>query len=1347
MPRFRCQECWKEFAAEVAGDAYDIRCPNCGSVLRDVAAQRLKEEGETSTWSPKSQVSAGRGDDKYVKVKSGDVLHGFRVEEMIGAGAMAVVYRATQLSLNRPVALKILPKRFSNNPLFVQQFDSETAMLASLNHPNVVSIIDRGREGDTYFFAMEYVEGATLRDMMRSGQISPEFMAKIFRQCGEALRSAHKKGIIHRDIKPANIMLDDQGNVKIADFGIAGIIARGEPEEGLKRRVMGTPGYMSPEQQVDVKLADERSDLFSLGAVMYQTLAGKLPTRLPPEPPSKVNSDADPRLDGLVLKCLKEEPDERFQSADEFLEMMAAYHKELTRVGEVCPACKSENPVTQKACLNCGADLSDLFDLCPDCGTENRRDVDICIGCGANLNVLRQKIDVMITKRRERAATLAAASRYDDAIETLRPILQVKGRIYERTRGQTERAIAKCHEQRRAHFSEMVQHGQALASQGDLQGALDLWQRVPQDAVPGADPAQLAEKARAQMGRCGAAVKKATELLSRRQHQEASALLAKVEAAWPQCPGISEARHQVQAAQQTEEMIDYGIKEADELLAKGQYREARESLRFALVSVPDHPSVLQKIREIDQNEKQSILADLLQRAAELQQAGKNRAAARRWQQAAEMLDDANPRKGELIEKARRASELAGPDEEEEEEEKAETPEAQGQRQAASQGRRVPLRPTAAKKGWSKRKIIGGAVVAGVIIVAAVLAVILLSEHRPGEAVVPPDGPDQGPKQPPKPRIVPPPQEPAPTERYFVETFDDRTAKHWDFPTGGWRLVPSQDRLVLRADAEDGKATAEHKYYSEKDVGVQSWVEMSADRPAPPGLTSYVTLSARRQDDSAVELRLTQAESGILATFRAVVDGNVVQESPPVTVAEAGKTAFDGALRIDAIGGVAAASVSGKMVGVLKNLPSELDVAGKAALEAAFCRASWDDVNLDRPVKANVPSGTGQGTARVLIPVAQVAAAAGVQEVALGEHTLSVAQSFTESAAGWRGVAGEWKLLGPGRYGFDRSGSGTSLFALGKYSDAEIEAHLAAGTLDGDSGGRRFGVLARYEDPANYVFFGAVGLGKDEWAVQLVASKAGSKVVLSAPGGPYDVGKGSVKLRLTVGGGRACGYVDDKAVLSMEDVDSRAPAVGELGLVAEQVPLVCEGASVRVAQTVTPSTPGTGEPGTVPLIVPEGAVVFPVEAPAMIGLRKCGLHYVLLDRLEAGSCTMSVTLRMLSPKRYPSLALCGVAKGEELAFAMMDIDRLGNVRLRLAGAFLGEGGVGKPIYADRNLVLDMGPPHTMTLVLRPDLLEFRIDGAPVAGYQPGPPPLPSGPGMWGFKANDMDAIIERVDLEL
>ncbi|MDP6107454.1 MAG: serine/threonine-protein kinase, partial [Candidatus Brocadiia bacterium] len=1104
---------------------------------------------------------------------------------------------------------------------------------------------------------MEFVEGTTLRDMMRAERVGPEFMIKIFRQCGETLKYAHSKGIIHRDIKPANIMLDDQSNVKIADFGVAGIIATAQQSKRTKRWVVGTPGYMAPEQQIDVVHTDQRSDIFSLGAVLYQVLTRKLPEVLPPEPPSKVNTDVDPRLDNLVLKCLKESPGERFQSADEFLEALEAYHVEVTRVGEVCPACKSENPATQKTCLKCGADLSELFDVCPDCEADNRRDVDICVGCGVNLTTVREKIAVMIAKRREKARALAGSGRYDEAAEALKIVLQVRGKLYERARARAERAIEKYAQQRTARYQKVLQKGQTLADRGDLPGAIEVWCDIPAEAVPDGDPAELIRKAEGAMAECEALVKQAGELLEGRQHREASALLAKVGAAWARCPGLAESRVQLETVQQAEQVIEYGLNEVDRLVTEGDFAGAREALEFSQSSAPDDPRMKQKFQELDLKGRQSNLNGLVAAAKAMQQEGRHLAAARGFRQAAELLDDSDPTKAQLLERAGSERERARPEDE---------PTAPMARERA---RREVVKRTGLGAGQQRRRrtiltltLVGAAVAA---IAAVVILVSLLGSG--------PETPGSG-ESPPANAILPP--EPPPTERYFTENFDDGAAQYWAFAGERWNVLPEADGGGVLSDAFGRRKVAEHRWYEEQEVGAEAWVAMEAGAAPGRGGSADVALSVRREEGTALELRIELGEGGAEARLSAVVRGRPVKQTDPFPLSIDANGVFEGTLRIDAAGG-AAARVDGELVGVLLGLPKELARAGKVALEAAYCRALWDDVVLAGPVEGNIPTQwplppppPPPPPPKRLFPVSAVEAAPGTAEVDLSDYTLMVRQSFEHGVAGWQAAAGEWALVGRGRYGPAGLAGGTSVFALGEFQDVEIEAQAAAVAFRGDSNGKFFGLMARRKDGENYVFFGLVGTGEDEWAVQLVACKRGRKKTLTAPGGPYALPAGDVALRLTIRGGRACGYVGGKPVLSESDIAGLAPAVGRPGLAAQGLAASFDDVALKVRQSVKPSFPGSGRPrpripGTVPLTVPEGVDVKAAEPPGLIALGDSGTRYVLLEHLESPYGSMSARMRLSSPQEYPALSICAARRKNDVAFAAMDIDLAGYVRVRLA----------------------------------------------------------------------------------
>jgi serine/threonine protein kinase len=237
--------------------------------------------------------------------------------ELLGKGGMGAVYKARQRGLDRVVALKILPLEIGNDPAFAERFTREARALGKLNHPNIVSVYDFGQVDGLFYFLMEFVDGANLRQALRAGTINPANSLAIVAQICDALQFAHDEGIVHRDIKPENILLDKRGRVKIADFGLAKLLRKEPADFALTgtHQVMGTPRYMAPEQMEGSKEVDHRADIFSLGVVFYELLTGELPVgRF--DPPSKTVG-VDVRLDEVVLRALEREPTLRYQQASE----------------------------------------------------------------------------------------------------------------------------------------------------------------------------------------------------------------------------------------------------------------------------------------------------------------------------------------------------------------------------------------------------------------------------------------------------------------------------------------------------------------------------------------------------------------------------------------------------------------------------------------------------------------------------------------------------------------------------------------------------------------------------------------------------------------------------------------------------------------------------------------------------------------------------------------------------------------------------------------------------------------------------------------------------------------------
>jgi predicted Ser/Thr protein kinase len=244
-------------------------------------------------------------------------FHQLEVFELLGQGGMGAVYKARQTALDRLVALKILPPEAGKDPAFAERFTREARALAKLNHPTIITVFDFGQNGDLYYFIMEFVDGANLRQLIRTAYLKPDLAVQIVPQICDALQFAHEEGIVHRDIKPENILLDRKGRVKVADFGIAKLLGHNTGDYTLTGpwQVMGTMHYMAPEQMENPLGIDHRADIYSLGVVFYEMLTGQLPRGNFAPPSHKVAIDT--RFDQVILRALENEPDRRYQHASE----------------------------------------------------------------------------------------------------------------------------------------------------------------------------------------------------------------------------------------------------------------------------------------------------------------------------------------------------------------------------------------------------------------------------------------------------------------------------------------------------------------------------------------------------------------------------------------------------------------------------------------------------------------------------------------------------------------------------------------------------------------------------------------------------------------------------------------------------------------------------------------------------------------------------------------------------------------------------------------------------------------------------------------------------------------------
>jgi hypothetical protein len=237
--------------------------------------------------------------------------------ECLGRGGMGIVYKARQKSLDRLVALKILAPEREKDPDFAARFAREAKTLAQLNHPNIVTVHDFGEAGGMFYLVMEFVNGVNLRHLLRDRRLAPEEALAIVPPVCEALQYAHDRGVVHRDIKPENLLLDREGRIKIADFGVAKILGGDVPAaaEADKREVVGTPQYMAPEQVGQPRKVDHRADIYSLGVVLYEMLTGELPAGKFEPPSRKVRVDV--RIDDIVLRALEKKPELRYQQASQ----------------------------------------------------------------------------------------------------------------------------------------------------------------------------------------------------------------------------------------------------------------------------------------------------------------------------------------------------------------------------------------------------------------------------------------------------------------------------------------------------------------------------------------------------------------------------------------------------------------------------------------------------------------------------------------------------------------------------------------------------------------------------------------------------------------------------------------------------------------------------------------------------------------------------------------------------------------------------------------------------------------------------------------------------------------------
>jgi serine/threonine-protein kinase len=325
----KCPECNHENPADTKF------CGECGGPLHP-SKEISAAETETAE-TPKEELTTGS-----------TFAGRYQIIEELGKGGMGKVYKAQDTDLKEKVAIKLLKPEIAADKKTIERFRNELKFARKIRHKNVCQMYDLNKEEGSHYITMEYVDGKDLKSMIRMmGQLSSGKTISIARQVCEGLEEAHKLGVVHRDLKPQNIMVDEEGNARIMDFGIA----RSIKEKGITAAgvMIGTPEYMSPEQ-VEGKDVDQRSDIYSLGVILYEMVTGRVPFEgdtpftigvkhksEEPTDPKELNTQLPEDLNLVILRCLEKDKEKRYQSAEEV-------RAELDRIEEGIPSTEREVP-------------------------------------------------------------------------------------------------------------------------------------------------------------------------------------------------------------------------------------------------------------------------------------------------------------------------------------------------------------------------------------------------------------------------------------------------------------------------------------------------------------------------------------------------------------------------------------------------------------------------------------------------------------------------------------------------------------------------------------------------------------------------------------------------------------------------------------------------------------------------------------------------------------------------------------------------------------------------------------------------------------------------------------------
>ncbi len=302
------------------------------------AAGRSEKDSDTEASRSPEPIPVDPGDipgnDPGAAPPVARQIPGYQILAKLGAGSMAAVFKARQLSLNRIVAIKVLPRQLSEDEEYVQRFYSEGRAAAKLNHPNIVGAYDVGEHGGYHYFVMEYVEGKTVDEELKAGKVYTDGEAlSIILQVARALDHAHRQGLIHRDVKPKNIMITEDGTAKLMDMGLARVADDADAIKAESGRLFGTPYYISPEQILGSQDVDFRCDIYSLGATLYHMVTGQVPfeaedakhvmikhVKEKPVSPDRHNIDISFGLCKTILQMMAKHKEHRYDATADLIE-------------------------------------------------------------------------------------------------------------------------------------------------------------------------------------------------------------------------------------------------------------------------------------------------------------------------------------------------------------------------------------------------------------------------------------------------------------------------------------------------------------------------------------------------------------------------------------------------------------------------------------------------------------------------------------------------------------------------------------------------------------------------------------------------------------------------------------------------------------------------------------------------------------------------------------------------------------------------------------------------------------------------------------------------------------------